>query len=143
VNARFTGSLANVNMQIQVTTGKGTHIYIPLSGAAEQSDKDFVVFLENGRMPVTSTTQIDLQGINLELNMTITEDATVEIIFDETTNEIMRGTGRGNLQLSMTRTGQFSMYGNYVISEGDYLFTNFSIVRKPFVIKEGSTIHWD
>ena len=143
VFARFTGTVANPTMLINATTAKGTHIFIPLSGAVEGTDKDFVVFLENGLMPVTVATPINIGGINLTMNLTITEDAIVEIIFDENTGEVLRGVGKGNLTLSMTRTGNFSMYGSYTISEGDYLFTNFRVVRKPFVLKSGGTIQWD
>ncbi len=77
------------------------------------------------------------------MNMTITEDAEVEIIFDENTGEVLRGTGTGDLQLSMTRAGNLTMYGNYLITEGYYLFTNFKIIRKQFELLPGGEIHWD
>ncbi len=143
VFARFSGTVANPNMQIQLGTARGTHIYIPLSGGAASTDRDFVVFLENGRLPVTPQTQINLGGINLTINMSITEDATIEIIFDDNTGEVLRAVGQGDLQLAMTRTGNFTMYGNYVIEQGDYLFTNFRVVRKPFELVRGGTISWD
>ena len=143
VYARFTGTVSNPTMVINTTTAKGTHIFIPLSGGAEGTDKDFVVFLENGLLPVRVATPINLGGINLTMNMTITEDAIVELIFDDNTGEVLRGVGTGDLTMSMNRTGNFSMYGNYTISEGDYLFTNFRVVRKPFVLKRGGVIQWD
>lgn len=143
VYARFTGTVSNPTMVINTTTAKGTHIYIPLSGSTEGTDKDFVVFLENGLLPVTVATPINLSGINLTMNMTITDEAIIEIIFDENTGEVLRAVGTGDLTMSMNRTGNFSMYGNYTISEGDYLFTNFRVVRKPFILKRGGVIQWD
>nr|MDQ3017519.1 hypothetical protein [Bacteroidota bacterium] len=53
VNAKFSGTLANTKMEIDATTLKGTHIYLPLSGGVSATDKDFVVFLENGQLPAT------------------------------------------------------------------------------------------
>lgn len=143
VYARFTGTVANPKMVINATTAKGTHIYIPLSGGRADTDKDFVVFLENGRLPVTAPTQINISGIDLTMNLTITEDANVDIIFDENTGEVLRGVGSGDLTLAMDRLGNFNMYGNYVISKGDYLFTNFRVVRKPFELLRGGEIRWD
>ena len=143
VYARFTGTVANPYMQIQSTTAKGTHISIPLKGGASSTDGDFVVFLENGQLPVVAPTNISLGGINLTMNLTITPDAIVEIIFDENTGEILRGIGQGNLNMSMNRAGNFSMYGSYQIERGDYLFTNFRVVRKPFELLSGGLIQWD
>lgn len=143
VFARFTGTIANPNMQIQTTTAKGTHISIPLSGGASKTEGDFIVFLDNGQLPVVAPTNINLGGINLTMNMIITPDAVVEIIFDENTGEILRGVGQGNLNMVMNRAGNFSMYGNYTIERGDYLFTNFRVVRKPFELLSGGQIQWD
>lgn len=143
VFARFSGTVANPVMEIQTTTAQGTHIYIPLSGAAGSSDRDFVVFLENGLLPVTTTTQINLGGIDLRMYMTITDEAIIELIFDENTGEVLRGQGTGDIQMAMTRTGNFTMYGNFNISKGDYLFTNFGFIRKPFEIKEGGSVQWN
>ncbi len=143
VNARFTGTIANMNMHIVLTTAKGTHIYIPLSGSATKTDKDFVIFLENGKLPVTRTAPLNLSGINLSMILNITKEAEIEIIFDDNTGEVLRATGEGALQIAMTRTGNLSMYGNYRIIEGDYLFTNFRVVRKPFELLPGGEIQWD
>ncbi len=143
VYAVFSGSVANAKMVINTTTAKGTHIFIPLSGGSANTDRDFVVFLENGQLPVTPVTLISVGGMDLTLNMTITPDAIVEIIFDDNTGEVLRGEGYGDLTLSMNRLGNFSMYGEYAISEGDYLFTNFRVVRKPFELVPGGVIQWD
>jgi hypothetical protein len=125
-----------------MTTAKGTHIFIPLDAGATNADQDFAIFLENGMLPVTPLTQIDIGGIDLKMNMTITDDAIVELIFDDNTGEVLRGTGTGNIDISMDRLGNLSMYGDYVISSGDYLFTNF-IVRKPFLLNNGGVIQWN
>ncbi len=143
VYATFTGTVANPKMVINSTTAKGTHIYIPLTGGRADTDKDFVIFLENGRLPVTPPTQINISGIDLTMNLTITEDANVDIIFDDNTGEVLRGVGSGDLTLTMNRLGNFYMYGSYKIARGDYLFTNFRVVRKPFELVQGGEIRWD
>jgi hypothetical protein len=143
VNAAFTGTVANPNMTINAQSAEGTHIYIPLSGGVTTSDKDFVIFLENGKLPASRIVPFNLSGINMTMNLNITRDAIVEIIFDDATGEVLRAIGEGSLQINLSRTGNLTMYGGYEILEGDYLFTNFAVVRKPFELLPGGQINWD
>ena len=144
VTAIFSGTLANIDMNITVgNTAEGTHIYIPLAAGTTTADNDFVIFLENGKLPASRTVPFNLGGINLTMNLNITDQAIIEIIFDDNTGEVLQASGEGALQIVMSRTGNLSMYGDFRISEGDYLFTNFKIVRKPFELLEGGEIHWD
>jgi hypothetical protein len=143
VDAVFSGTVANPKMYINTTTAKGTHIFIPLTSGRTDTEKDFAIFLENGRLPIVPPTQINIGGIDLTMEMNITEDAIVEIIFDDNTGEVLRGQGTGTLILAMDRLGNFTMHGDYTISKGDYLFTNFRVIRKPFELVPGGTIRWD
>jgi hypothetical protein len=142
VYAVFSGSVSNPVMVINAETAKGTHIFIPLTGATTSSESDFVIFLENGLIPVSKSRPVSLSGIDLTMNMIITPEAIVEIIFDDNTGEVMRGSGSGDITMHMSRTGNLSMYGRFEIFKGDYLFTNFSIIKKPFDLLAGSTIEW-
>ncbi|MEP6646224.1 MAG: translocation/assembly module TamB domain-containing protein [Saprospiraceae bacterium] len=143
VVAQFSGTVANPKMQIDLVTAKGTHLFIPLSGSAVNTDKDFVIFLQNGKLPASKLNTFKLSGIDLTMNITITDDAQVDIIFDDNTGEVLRGIGTGDLQIAMSRAGNLTMSGNYIITTGDYLFTNFKIVRKQFELLPGGRIHWD
>lgn len=142
VDATFSGTLVNPVMNIEATTAKGTHIYIPLSGGSESTEGDFVVFLENGQLPASKKATFSLGGILIDIGINVTPDALIEIIFDENTGEILRGNGSGRIDIGMNRTGNLTMRGTFTISEGDYLFTNFTIVKKPFTIEPGSQIQW-
>jgi hypothetical protein len=55
----------------------------------------------------------------------------------------MRGRGSGNLNLSLNKGGDFAIFGDYVIEDGDYLFTLGNIFNKRFIVEEGGTISWD
>src|SRR5690606_12166913 len=56
---------------------------------------------------------------------------------------IIRGVGRGNLQIFVKRTGAFDIFGDYEIESGTYLFTVAQLpVAKPFVVYRGGTIRW-
>lgn len=75
--------------------------------------------------------------------LTITPEAQANIIFDETLGDIIKGRGRGNLNISVTREGRFDIFGSYEIESGEYLFTApILFVAKPFVIERGGKITW-
>jgi hypothetical protein len=85
------------------------------------------------------------QGSNIELNfdLDVTPDAEVQLILDETSGGVIRGRGEGKLNISLNSRGDVRMAGNYVIDEGDYLFTLGSILNKRFAVEEGGTVSWN
>ena len=94
----------------------------------------------------TSTTEKNTleapTGIDFSLNLTANDRAEVEIIIDKKTGDIIRGRGRGNIQFNLNRAGDISMFGDYEITRGQYLFTSQVIIQKPFAVAPGSTISW-
>lgn len=57
------------------------------------------------------------------MTITLTPDAEVSLIFNETRGDIIKGSGRGNMKIDITRQGDFEIFGNYEIEQGQYLFT--------------------
>ncbi len=143
----FTGPFESPNILVNATTGPGTVLNIPVESSAENAEESFIQFVEKGTLlqidsDSTSINALDLSGINLEMNLTITPDAMIRIIFDEKLNEVIEGVGRGNIQLISERTGAFDVFGQYTVETGKYLFTALGIVAKPFIVKRGGTITW-
>ncbi len=63
-------------------------------------------------------------------------------MFDEQQGDKIRGSGNGDLKLELTRSGQFNMYGEVDIEEGDYRFTALNLFTKKFTLRRGGTITW-
>ncbi len=146
---RFRGPFKLAEIEVDATTGPGTHIAIPITYEQDASEVRFIKFTPptdstTSSSPHTSTNHSpDIRGLNLTLNLHLTPDARMELIFDERTGDILRGTGDGDVQIIVTRTGDFKMYGNYEVAEGEYLFTMMSLLlNKPFVVRPGGTITW-
>ena len=59
---------------------------------------------------------------------------------DATSGDVIRGTGSGKLNISLNTRGDLKMAGDYVIENGDYLFTLGDILNKRFSVEEGGTI---
>ncbi len=143
--AKFTGTFVRTNIAITAITGKDTRLNIPISTASEAGEVRFINFKKSQAdtvkaAPLTAVTE--LKGLNFELNLSITPDAEVQLIFDEQAGDIVKGQGEGDILLNINRAGEFKMYGNYTIRRGEYLFTLLNFINKPFTVRPGGTINW-
>ena len=145
--ANFSGTFRQTNISITATTGKETRLYIPISSVVDAQDVRFIKFKSKKDTVIAidktkSFTIGDLKGLNFEMSVTVTQDAEVQLIFDEQAGDIIKGRGEGDLKLVITREGEFKMYGNYTILTGEYLFTLLNWVNKPFTVSQGGVVSW-
>ncbi len=144
----FNGPFSSTDIAVRAITGSGTMISIPVGDTYENFDQSFIKVVDRDlvlqNIKDTLETKLKrLEGVDVELDLTITNDAKINIIFDENTNDVIKGVGRGNMRVVMARKGDFNIFGEYVIESGEYLFTYFGgIISKPFTIKEGGVITW-
>ncbi len=147
-DARFSGTFVRTDIDIRAITGQNTILYIPLSGTEDQKEVSFIKFL-NKKDSTSSDAgggkkfQLsDLKGMNFNMDLTVTESAEVQMIFDEQAGDIIKSKGNGNISMYINRDGEFKMYGDYLVQRGEYLFTLLNFVNKPFTLAEGGTITW-
>jgi hypothetical protein len=91
---------------------------------------------------VKNNYNVKLGGLALNFDLEVTPDAEVQLIFDQKVGDVIRARGDGNIKLKISSAGDFKMYGDYVIENGDYLFTLQNIINKRFDIEKGSVIKW-
>jgi hypothetical protein len=145
-NINIAGYKENVDITVNATTRKGTQFTLPLYGGFDVKLEEYVIFVDSTTTNIKEE-KLDLEGINLDLNIEVTPDAELEIIFDEVYGDIMKGRGNGNLNISVDKNNEIKMTGKYEIEKGDYLFTlgilNFeNVINKKFEIAPGGTIYW-
>ncbi|KAB7728698.1 translocation/assembly module TamB [Rudanella paleaurantiibacter] len=155
--AELYGPIDNLTIRADVTSNKGTRIYIPLDQATSVSsaEDDFVQFID--RTPVSTTAvstsnalanidkaepTLDLSGIKMDFNFDITPDAYCEIQLDRQTGDIIKSNGAGRINMQIDTKGAFSMTGNYEIQQGEYTFTFENVINKRFQIRPNSRITW-
>ena len=143
----FTGDFNQTNIDIAATTVRGTKIYIPVTSGNAVEETSFIRFEHTKDTVSIAENEEDkkkreIRGVKLHMEIDMTNAAEVQLIFDEKAGDIMKGTGFGDVKIDMTRQGDISMYGHYEIEQGDYLFTLFNLVNKPFSVKQGGTIDW-
>lgn len=137
------GTQDDITMDISASTNRGTQIFLPLSYSGEVVENNFITFVSKD----TTFTNVQIPdnkvaGITLNFDLDVSPEAEVQLIFDSQIGDIIRGRGAGNLRLEITPQGAFSMYGEYIIQEGDYLFTLQNIINKRFRIEQGGAIRW-
>ncbi|NVO01953.1 MAG: translocation/assembly module TamB [Bacteroidetes bacterium] len=133
----------NVKIDISGKTEKGTQFFLPLGSAQEVSSNSFISFVEKDTAKVIQTYNVDLSGVQLNFDLDVTPDAEVQIIFDSKMGDIIKAKGNGNLKFEITTSGDFNIFGDYVIEDGDYLFTLQNIINKRFKIQKGGLVKWN
>ncbi|MCR9101277.1 MAG: translocation/assembly module TamB domain-containing protein [bacterium] len=139
----FKGPLRKIDIYVNATVGKDTRLVIPVSYGSNASELNFINFKkQEAEVPLDQQSNTELNGVSLEMDLNITEEAQGEIIFDEQAGDIIKGTGRGNIRILVPRNGEFEMFGDYNIEQGEYLFTLYNVVNKDFDINRGGVISW-
>jgi len=139
------GNPENIKIDISAKSEKNTRLFIPLNSTGEISEYDFITFVDKSGLAVNKAEdyKVNLSGIEMNFDLEVTPDAEMQIIFDSKAGDIMKGRGSGNLKMEINTLGTFSMYGDYVIEEGDYLFTLENVINKKFKVEKGGVIKWN
>ncbi|HIN38832.1 MAG TPA: translocation/assembly module TamB [Flavobacteriales bacterium] len=143
----ISGPLGAMDIVVNSTSGVGTQVNIPLSNSEELASNAYVVFINgkdtNDYENVTANNKKEEIGMpQVKINLEVSDNAKVQLIFDEMIGDVLKAKGKGNLQLDVGKDGEFNIFGTYTITEGDYLFTLQKIINKRFKIEKGSTITW-
>lgn len=144
------GGVDKLSFNISAKTERNTSFSIPLSESATVSDYPFIIFVDSKREDEAAKARESMfikneKASNMELNfdLDVTPDAEVELIMDSKAGDVIKGTGSGKLNISMSSKGDVKMSGVYTIENGDYLFTLGDILNKRFSVEEGGTITWN
>lgn len=140
---QFTGSFQQPDVYVNATVGDSSNLVIPVSNEREVSDLNYVRWRKADAPNGQDQSSKLPTGIDLEMDLVVREEATMQIIFDELAGDIIRGSGRGNIRILVPRGSDFQMYGDYIIEEGNYLFTLYNVVNKDFRVRQGGIIRWN
>ncbi len=143
ITASFNGLFEKLNMDITGVTRAGSKLSIPVNNSQKAIEASFIKFKTKEDKSKPKSSDNSLKGINLQMALTITPDAEMNIIFDESRGDVIRGRGRGNIKVEITRNGDFEIFGGYDIESGEYLFTApILLLAKPFIIERGGRVQW-
>jgi hypothetical protein len=147
------GEPADIYIKVDAKTNRGTQLYLPLDGYSEVGDANYFQFVDFQKDKIIDTTKqntstspiktVNLSGLQMDMNLDVTEDAEFQILLDRQTGDIMEGKGRGLMQMSIDKRGNFGIWGDYNITSGSYNFTLKNLVNKKFSIRPNSKIYFE
>ena len=116
-SGRIFGPTNALNITVDGKTAEGTSLKIPLSDVATVGDYSFINFVDKNVVAEEEAQRIldTYQGIEMEFNLDITDDAEVEIVTDTQTGSSLKGTGEGPMLMRINTNGKFEMYGEYIV----------------------------
>lgn len=144
MEVKFSGGFDFADIRVKAKTGPSTKMTFPIQISQSGTEESFVKFSNSASsvFETNFTEDFVLTGLDFEMDLDITDDADVALIFDETVGDKLQGRGSGNVQVFIKRTGEFDVFGDYQIEQGEYLFTAYGFVAKPFEIERGGIITW-
>ncbi len=136
-----------LSFDISAKTGKGTRVYIPLSTSMSVSEHSFVSFVNTDttkKADIAKQQEVKVQPSQSRLELTfdldVTPDAEVQLLIDPKAGDVIKGRGSGKLNISLNKEGVFKIYGDYIIEQGEYLFTLQNLVNKRFDVVNGGKV---
>ncbi|MBC8006210.1 MAG: translocation/assembly module TamB, partial [Verrucomicrobia bacterium] len=141
----ITGKGANVLIDGVARTEKGTEMNIYLEYTDEAKEYDFLTFVKHGFQPLSLQKVVPKSKSNLvmKFNVEVTPEAKAQLIYNSKIGDVIRGQGSGNIQINIDSNSDISLYGEYTVEQGDYLFTLQNLINKKFEIQQGGTIQWN
>ena len=158
-NALLTGNaIQGLDVNVAMTTNRNSIVTYINGSVASATSNQFIKFVDKTpRRTIQDSIQIisyyeqlqqkrqeaeEEQKTDIRLNILVdaTPDATMKIIMDPVAGDYISGKGTGNIRTEFYNKGDVKMFGSYQINQGVYKFSLQEVIRKDFVIKNGSTI---
>ena len=142
----ITGAGDQVKLDVNVQSEEGTQIVIPLETPASASENNFIRFVSPDTIINAKPAVIeppDNSSLEVNLNITATPAAKIQILFNSTLGDVISGQGSGNLRMVYDQQSNFTIFGDYTIDKGDYIFTLQNVIGKRFKLEKGGTITWN
>lgn len=140
------GPQSEMFMDIDVLASEkdSSNIVIPPSSSRESGLADFLVERKFGHEMYEIDQPKNVTNVIYNVKLTATPAVNAEVQIDELTGDIIKGRGRGTLNIISGTSEPLQMRGRFDIDEGNYLFTFQSFFKRPFELKKGSNnyIEW-
>ncbi|MBP5505650.1 MAG: translocation/assembly module TamB domain-containing protein [Bacteroidales bacterium] len=150
------GPVNDLALRIDVEPRKGTVVNIPI-GNATTSQTSILTFVDNRPKPRLSSIDslINLHrakeeaqdesaggGLDVYVRVRANDDAKVNIEINSDTGDALSVRGDGTVDIAV-KDNDFSIMGDYIVSEGDYTLDLMGLVTRDFSLASGSTIHFN
>lgn len=157
-SASLAGDEKGLNINAAITTNKNTLFVFEMLPTMSAASSQFIKFVDKtpNRVYADSISlmsefelareqqqreeeELDVD-VRLNLQVEATPDATFKIIMDPISGDYIQGKGSGSIRTEFFNKGDIKLFGNYTINQGIYKLSIQEVIRKDFVMRNGSTI---
>jgi len=135
------GPVENLVLKANVKSDKGTKIVIPISFSRSISENDFIKYrnlkIAANENEVVKPEESSIFALQLGLDVTRNADIGIILPYQMGTIDVK---GDGIINMGIDSRGDYSMYGQYVMDNGNFMFNFENILKKNFQIQKGGTI---
>ena len=135
------GPVEDLVLKANVKSEKGTDVVIPISFARGISENSFIQYRQHGdtNKTIRRSAPVESSVFSVQLGMDVTRNAGIGIILPYQMGTIDMH-GDGMVSLGIDTRGEYSMYGNYIMDNGIFMFNFENILKKNFQIQKGGSI---
>ncbi|MFY9151198.1 MAG: translocation/assembly module TamB domain-containing protein, partial [Prolixibacteraceae bacterium] len=150
INVSGPMNLPVVNARVTMKKGSNFTFSVPEDKLTTDKGEDVVEFEDSLKFnPILSRGDkigrqtTGLTGFDLSSIIEIDKDATLRLLMDPASTDSLVVRGEAALSFTMDQSGKMSLTGAYNLSDGSYLVSLESVIKKKFEINSGSTIIWN
>lgn len=139
----ITGPGNNMYMKMSATPTDSSKISILNKVVRESGEADFIKFKTYGTEMV-SVAASDNTNMTVDVDITATPLAKIDVILDDLTGDVIKASGSGNIKMNTSTLGTTTMRGRFDIESGSYDYNYQSLIRRPFTLEkaDGNYIEW-
>jgi TamB, inner membrane protein subunit of TAM complex len=136
------GPVTNMLMDIDGEPSRrdSSQIYLLGDNSIENGNIDYIDFKQYGKKMTPSSTDPEASNILVNMRLTANPFCKINVILDETTGDVIQGTGNGQLNIRVGTIEPLSIRGKYDITKGNYTFNFQTFLKKPFTLTSGSIV---
>jgi len=146
-NINVAGLTDQLVIKADVTTEEGTIFKIPLNDTETFGTHSYIQFLspeeKEARLRGELIVLKYIKGLELDFDLSVNDNAEIEIVIDKDTGSSIRGRGNGVVLAQINTNGKFNMYGDFIVDEGVYNFVYGGLIQKEFKVEQGGTLVWE
>jgi hypothetical protein len=146
-NINIVGPTNQLVIKAEVSTEEGTVFKIPLNDTESLGDNSYIHFLSPEEKAAKLRGEVlvsnDISGLEMDFDLTVNENAEIEIVMDRNSGSTIKGRGNGGLLAQINTNGRFNMYGDFIVSEGTYNFIYGGVIQKDFKVVPGGSLVWE
>lgn len=135
------GLSTDMHMALKGEPTDTSHIFLPIDEPSGTGSLDYLDFIQYGEEMAVDKKVRQSTNISLDMELTANPLATIDVILDETTGDIIKARGSGKLFISVGTREPLSIRGRYTVSQGEYTFNFQTFLKTPFTLQQGF-IEW-